>query len=398
MQQCFLICQNQPLIPEAMPPIDLSGYKTSKKEVPKNQGTGLSITALLSKDISFGKATVSDRKKESFYMELSTLLLSEIDLRTALDLILVDQDKAKDKSLFEAIREDVLQGNSLSDALKRTDKFSDYEYYSIRIGEETGRIAEVLTDMAKFFKSKISQRRKVIGAVTYPLIVLMTSMGAVFFMLKFVVPMFADVFKRFGGELPWITSMIIKCSGFIDRFFLLFVLAVTGLIVFMVASKKKIWYRRAVSALILRVPLAGEIVSKIYLARFANTMRLLVSTDIPLLRAIALVRQMIGFYPIEASLEEVEKAILHGDSLHNSLSKFPFYPAKLVQLIKVGEEVNRLDYFFGKISDQYTEEVEYKTGTISSLLEPLIIIFLGLVVGLVLIAMYLPMFQMSNSF
>lgn len=381
-----------------MPPIDLSGYKVAKKQVPKKQPVRPGLSELLNKDISFGKAKVSDRKKEAFYMELSTLLLSGIDLRTALDLILVDQDKAKDKSLFEGIREDVLQGKPLSDALNTTGKFSDYEYYSIRIGEETGRMGEVLTDMAGFFKNKISQRRKIISAVTYPLIVLMTSLGAVFFMLKFVVPMFADVFQRFGSELPWITSVIIRFSAFLDRYFLMFAIVMVVFVVFLVLSKEKVWFRRGVSSLVLKVPLVGDIVSKIYLARFANTMRLLVSTDTPLLRSIALVRQMIGFYPIETSLEEVEKAIMGGDSLHSSLARFSFYPSKLVQLIKVGEEVNRLDYFFGKISDQYTEEVEYKTGTISSLLEPLIIIFLGLVVGLVLIAMYLPMFQMSNSF
>ncbi len=276
--------------------------------------------------------------------------------------------------------------------------FTDYEYYSVRIGEETGRIGEVLTDLAKFFKNRISQRRKIISAVTYPAIVLMTSLGAVFFMLKFVVPMFADVFQRFGGRLPWVTSMIIRFSSFTDNYFIVFLTVVIALAVFIFASRGKLWFRRAVSSAVLKIPLAGDIVRKIYLARFANTMRLLVSTDTPLLRSIGLVRQMIGFYPLEATLAEVEKSILKGESLHQSLSRFSFYPPKLVQLIKVGEEVNRLGYFFGKISDQYTEEVEYKTGTISSLLEPLIIIFLGLVVGLILIAMYLPMFQMSNSF
>ncbi|UZJ64259.1 type II secretion system F family protein [Sphingobacterium sp. KU25419] len=127
-------------------------------------------------------------------------------------------------------------------------------------------------------------------------------------------------------------------------------------------------------------------------------MRLLVSTNTPLLQSIQLVQQMTDFYPIAQSLQETEQYILQGESLHASLAKFPFYPAKTVQLIRVGEEVNRLDFFFEKISSQLTEEVEYKTSTLSSLLEPFIIIFLGLVVGLILIAMYLPMFQMSNSF
>ncbi|MFD2162272.1 type II secretion system F family protein [Paradesertivirga mongoliensis] len=380
-----------------MPSIDLSSYKSPKKKKPVS-GNAFSWAEVLNKEISFGKPQVPDRKKEAFYLELSTLLLSGIDLKTALELILVDQDKAKDKVFFTEIKDKVLTGSPLSEAIRSTGKFSDYDFYSIRIGEETGRIGEVLTNLAKYFKSKISQRRKVISAVTYPAIVLTTSMGAVFFMLKFVVPMFADVFQRFGGELPFITALILKVSGWFDQFFLYGLAGLCLLIGFVVMSRTKPWFRQLSSALILRLPVIGEIVRKIYLARFANTMRLLVSTDTPLLRSIALVRQMIGFYPIELSLAEVEQSILKGESLHKSLSKFSFYPPKLVQLIKVGEEVNRLDYFFEKIANQYTEEVEYRTGTISSFLEPLIIIFLGLVVGVILIAMYLPMFQMSNGF
>ena len=381
-----------------MPSIDLSRYKAQKPIKVKSERKTISIGEILNRDISFGGGGISDKKKESFYLELSTLLSSGIDLKTALELILVDHAKAKDKALFEGITSKVLSGSALSESIRSTGKFSDYEFYSIRIGEETGRLGEVLTDLAKYFKSKIQQRRKIVSAVTYPLIVLATSLGAVFFMIKFVVPMFADVFTRFGGKLPWITAFIIKVSNFFDNYFLLFFLLTVVVAAAFILLKNKPFMRKATSSILLRTPIVGEIVSKIYLARFANTMRLLISTNTPLLRSIALVKQMINFYPIETSLEKVEKDILRGEALHKSLAQFSFYPSKLIQLIKVGEEVNRLDYFFEKISSQYTEEVEYKTNTISSLLEPFIIIFLGLVVGLILIAMYLPMFQMSNSF
>lgn len=380
-----------------MPAIDLSAYKKTKKKDTASSGN-FSLSKFLHTDISFGSTQLNDKKKEAFYLELSTLLSSGIDLKTALELILVDQDRGKDKVLYNGIKENVLMGSALSQSLKISEKFSDYEYFSIRIGEETGRIGEVLTDLAKYFKSKIAQRRKVINALTYPAIVLSTSMGAVFFMLKFVVPMFADVFRRFGGKLPFITSLVLRLSDMFNQLFLYGMMGLFILIVIITLNKKKSWFRHFSSNIILKIPVVGEIISKIYLARFANTMRLLVSTDTPLLRSIALVRQMIGFYPLETSLEKVEQAILKGESLHKSMGLFKFYPAKMLQLIKVGEEVNRLDYFFEKIAAQYTEEVEYKTSTISSFLEPLIIIFLGLVVGLILIAMYLPMFQMSNSF
>lgn len=379
-----------------MPSIDISRYQ--KKKQPVNKAGGADLFAFLNKDISFGSKQVSDKKKEGLYVELSTLLLSGIDLRTSLELILVDQEQAKDKALFEGIRQRILSGLALSEALKETGRFSDYEYYSIRIGEETGKLGDVLTDLAKYYKSKIQQRRKIVSAVTYPAIVLLSSLGAVFFMIKFVVPMFADVFLRFGGKLPWITALIISFSGWFDRYFIFLVLIIAVLGIIYAFKRKSDWFRGLSSRLLLRVPIVGDLLKKIYLARFANTMRLLVSTDTPLLRSIALVRQMINYHPIETSLLKVEQDILQGESLHKSLSAFSFYPAKMIQLIKVGEEVNRMDYFFEKIAAQYTEEVEYKTNTISSLLEPLIIIFLGLVVGVILIAMYLPMFQMSNSF
>lgn len=379
-----------------MPPIDISRYQ--KKKQVHQSGEGNDLFAFLNKDITFGSRQVPDKKKESLYMELSTLLLSGIDLRTALELILVDQQQPKDKALFEGIRQKVLSGLSLSQALKETGRFSDYEYFSLRIGEETGRLGEVLTDLAQYYKSKIQQRRKIVSAVTYPAIVLFSSMGAVLFMIKFVVPMFADVFLRFGGKLPWITALIIEVSNWFDRYFVFIVLVVLVLVLVYFLKRKEEWFRRFSSQLLLKIPLVGDIVKKIYLARFANTMRLLVSTDTPLLKSIALVRQMINYYPIEHSLLKVEQDILQGASLHKSLAGFDFYPPKMIQLIKVGEEVNRMDYFFEKIAAQYTEEVEYRTNTISSLLEPLIIIFLGLVVGVILIAMYLPMFQMSNSF
>lgn len=379
-----------------MPSIDISQYQ--KKKRPEVKPEGNDLFAFLNKDISFGSKQVPDKKKESLYVELSTLLLSGIDLRTALELILVDQEQAKDKVLFEGIRARILSGLALSEALKETERFSDYEFYSIRIGEETGRLGEVLTDLAKYYKSKIQQRRKIVSAITYPAIVLLSSLGAVFFMIKFVVPMFADVFLRFGGKLPWITAAIISFSNWFDRYFSLFLLFIIAVTVVYFLKRRSEWFRKISSGLLLKIPVVGDIVRKIYLARFANTMRLLVSTDTPLLRSIALVRQMINFYPIESSLLKVEQDILQGESLHKSLASFPFYPPKMIQLIKVGEEVNRMDYFFEKIASQYTEEVEYRTNTISSLLEPLIIIFLGLVVGIILIAMYLPMFQMSNSF
>ncbi|MCU0431737.1 MAG: type II secretion system F family protein [Cytophagaceae bacterium] len=127
-------------------------------------------------------------------------------------------------------------------------------------------------------------------------------------------------------------------------------------------------------------------------------MALLISSKIPLLRAMGLIQQMIGFLPIETSIQQMEKDILQGESLWKSMSNFSIYPKRMISLIKVGEEVNQLDSFFSKIAQQYTAEVEHQTSLISSMIEPFMIIFLGLIVGFILIAMYLPLFQLSSSF
>jgi type IV pilus assembly protein PilC len=381
-----------------MPSIDLSRYqpkKPVKNIIPKEGGTG--ILEVLNRDISFGSKELSDKRKEYLYLELGSLLQAGINLKSSLELITADQTKEKDKKLFVAVQQNVLNGSTLSLALKESGQFSLYEVFSLQIGEETGKIIEVLTDLAKYYQNKIKQRRKIVSALTYPCIVMASSLGAVFFMLKFIVPMFGDVFRRFGGRLPWITEKIINISKALeDNFYkgltLTLLIAVT-LLVF----RNNIEFKKAVSKLVLRIPVVGNLVQKIYLARFCNSMRLLINAKLPLLKAIALIRQMINYYPVESALLIIEDDIMKGKTLHQSMQKFGIFPSKMIQLVKVGEETNQLDYFFAKISEQYIDEVEYKTSTLSSAMEPLIIIFLGFIVGIILISMYLPLFQMSNS-
>ena len=380
-----------------MPSIDISSYSKKKTKVSVKESNG-GLLGLLNKDISFGSKELNDKKKEALYLELSSLLQAGINLKSSLELVTSDQQNQKDKLLFVEIQKQVLAGSALSQALEQSGKFSLYEVYSLQIGEETGKLVEVLQDLARFYQNKIKQRRKIVSSLTYPCVVLTTSLGAVFFMLKFVVPMFGDVFKRFGGKLPWLTEKIIGISQSMENNFWRVFIVLMLVAAFLFSARKTQRFRELASKFLLKIPIAGNLVQKIYLARFCNSMRLLINAHLPLLRAIALCRQMIGYYPIESSLQQVEDDIMKGKSLHQSLEQFGVYPSKMIQLIKVGEETNQLDYFFAKISDQYIEEVEYKTSTLSSMMEPLIIIFLGLIVGLILVSMYLPLFQMSNTF
>jgi type IV pilus assembly protein PilC len=210
--------------------------------------------------------------------------------------------------------------------------------------------------------------------------------------------MFSDIFKRFGNNLPWITQKIVNLSNTLRGNVWWILLFLVVAIVFTYMQRKQNWFREYSSKIVLKLPIVGMLIQKIYLARFANALALLISARIPILRAIQLVKQMINFYPIEVSLKKIEEDVLQGNPLNTAMQCFSVYPAKMISLIKVGEEVNKLDEFFAQISEQYTQEVEHQSSVISSLLEPIILLVLGAIVGVILISMYLPLFQMSSVF
>jgi type IV pilus assembly protein PilC len=355
------------------------------------------IWAILNKDIKLFGSALPDKIKESFYLELGVLLAAGVDIRGALDIIQAEQPKKKYRLYFSDLSKQIVGGATLSAAMQSGGLFTPYEFFSIRIGEETGKLVMVLAELAVYYKKRIDQRRQIIGALTYPVLVLTIAGFAVGFMLTYVVPMFADVLKRFGGDLPYITRLVMRLSELFRRSAGVFIALLTGTIAIAVSQRKKIWFRRYISQLLLRIPLVGELISKTYLSRFSTTMALLIGSRIPMLQALELIKKMIGFYPIEHSLDAVAAAVMSGCSLHDSLSNHKIYPQKMISLIKVGEEVNQLDLFFSKVSAQYSSEVEHRTNVLSKFLEPLIIVGLGLVVGVILIAMYLPLFKLGQA-
>jgi type IV pilus assembly protein PilC len=377
--------------------VDLS--KIQKRSAPASGNhSGSSWSDWLHKDFSFTGKGLNDKKKEGFFLEVSILLGAGLDMKSTLDLLVADQRKPTELALFESIRHAVVQGKAFSEALQASKQFTLYEQCSIQIGEEIGKLPVILKELADYHQKKSRQKRQIVQALTYPGLVLGTSVASVAFMLHFIVPMFADVFKRFGGKLPWITQLILNISGAFSSYFWVWFGAMLLIGGFGWKNSKKVWFRKNGARVVLFIPLIGEIVRKIYLARFCQSMTLLISSRIPLLRATVLVRQMIGFYLIEEALGQVEQDILQGEFLHRSLARFTVFPNRMLSLVKVGEEVNQLDVFFEKIGSQYTEEVEHQTALIGSLLEPLMIVFLGFIVGFILVAMYLPLFQLSTTF
>ncbi len=203
-----------------------------------------------------------------------------------------------------------------------------------------------------------------------------------------------------GGSLAGIvtkvvTQVIIKMSNTFERYFWIGMILILAMVFFIQFSKKKIWYKKAKASFWLRVPFVGEFIRKVKIAQFTQAINLLTGSKIPLLNALELTRQMIDYYPLQHALLKVESDILKGKTLYESIKDIPIFDKRMSSLIKVAEETNQNETIFKRLTDQYNEEVEYKSKMISATIEPFVVLILGIIVATVLIAMYLPMFKMS---
>lgn len=380
--------------------ININELKTSQfsaaTKPDKDKKSG-GLERLLETEIKLFPVKFTDKNREAFYLELSTLLTSGLDIKSALELIEEEQIKPKHKEIIHGVKENLINGDALWEAMNRSGHFSPYECFSVQIGEETGRLGVVLDQLYVFYRNKLKQRRQFVSALSYPVIILCTSIGAVTFMLLFIVPMFNDIFKRFGGQLPYLTRVIIGISASIKQYFPFIFLLMTAIGVYLYINRNKEWMRKLSAQVAMKIPVIGKIVYAVQLARFCSSMALLLGSKVPIIRSIHLVSQMITFYPIQHTLTVISQDIMDGESLHSSLAKFSIYNKKMVSMLKVGEEVNKLDVFFEKLSQQFSIDVDHQTSLLNTFLEPVMIIFLGLVVGFILLSMYLPMFQVSTS-
>jgi type IV pilus assembly protein PilC len=362
----------------------------------KKEEKSFDLDSLLKKEITFFSKPFSNKKKEAFYTELSVLLNAGINLKDALTLITEEFKSKKDKALFENLIKEIVNGSNFSSAISITKDFSEYEYYSLKIGEETGTLQKVTQELGLFFRRRNEQKRNIINALTYPIVVLTTALLAVIFMLKFIVPMFADIFKQNNVELPWLTKVIMSFSEGFQKYFSVFLLFIFLLFIFRKMIVKKEWYQKFSTKIILKIPFVGELVRKMFLAQFTQATALLTGAKVPILNSIQLTSNMIPFYPLKKGLLEVEKQILLGKSLSESLQSHSIFDSKMISLIKVADETNQNEFIFKRLTTQYNEEIQHKSKMLSTILEPLIIIVLGAIVAVILIAMYLPMFQLST--
>lgn len=352
---------------------------------------------ILNQEINFFGKSFNSKKKEFVYVELSILLKAGVNLKESLQLISDSFKKTSDKEIIDSILLSLIEGNSFSKSIQKLNLFSEYETQSIRIGEETGNLSIIADELSKFFKRKNEQKRVILSALTYPTIVLTTAFIVVFFMLTYVVPMFEDIFKQNKIELPFLTRFIIQFSSLIKQYGLYFVvILVSSFYAFYKIFQNNDTVKREIHYFFSKIPFIGNFITKIYLSQFIQAVALLTSSKVPLVTVIEMTKQITIFIPLKDAILGIEKKILLGESLSQSMSNYKIFDSRIVSLVKVAEETNKSDYVFKQLNEQFSEELKTQSKNLTTILEPLMILFIGGIVAILLIALYLPMFQLSS--
>ena len=351
---------------------------------------------VLQKEIHWFGKSFSNKRKEDFYTELGVLLKAGITLKEGLSLIEEGQKKEKQQQFYKNLVDGLVSGQSLSETIADHKDFSEYEYYSLKIGEESGTLTTIVTELGLFFARKNEQRRTLVNALTYPIIILITAILVVTFMLRFVVPMFEDIFTQNKIDLPWITTLIVAVSNFLETYGWMAILVIFVGILLRRPLLKNQWFLEKKDTLLLRLPYVGAFVKAVYLAQFTRALTLLTASKVPMLTGIAMASKMIKFTPLRKALDAISEKVLSGEDLSTALKGNRLFDNKMISLVKVAEETNQTEFIFERLNQQYTIEVQQKSKLISTLLEPFIILIVGALVGVILVAMYLPMFKLGS--
>jgi type IV pilus assembly protein PilC len=329
-----------------------------------------------------------------FSRQFATMINSGLSLLRSLN-ILAEQTESKPLAeMVGQVRMDVERGSSLSQAMAKHPKAFGRLYVSmVRAGEVGGALDSVLMRLADTIEKQVELRRKVKSAMTYPLVVAILVLTIVTAMLLFVIPMFQGIYKQLGGTLPAPTQFLINISNILRKFwYLIFAAEIAGGFAFR-------WWinsdegRKQWDAIKLKVPVFGKLVRKTALARFSRTLSALVRSGVPILESLDIVAETAGNHVVANAVRETQAAVKRGDPLSKKLEDHPVFPPMVVQMMAVGEETGALDEMLDKIADFYDQEVEATVDALTSLIEPILIVVMGVCVGGMIISLYLPMFN-----
>lgn len=349
-------------------------------------------------NISFLKPKVTKKDLMVFTRQFSTMIDAGLPLVQGLTILAEQSENPTFKAVLKEITKDVEGGSTLAEAMKKHSKIFDALFVNlVAAGEMGGMLDTILRRLAQFIEKAEKLKSQIKGAMTYPIVVMAIAIIVISVILVFVIPVFEDMFKSFGSALPTPTQIVVNMSRFLKSNIHWVIIALIALIYGFKRYRDTAAGKKVTDSLFLKLPVFGNLLKKTAVARFTRTLGTMISSGVPILDALEIVAKTAGNVVIEEIIYEVRGSIAEGQTIAEPLSENDIFPGMVIQMIAVGEATGALDSMLEKIADFYDEEVDAAVAALTSMLEPLLILFLGGSIGGLVIAMYLPIFEMASA-
>jgi type IV pilus assembly protein PilC len=352
----------------------------------------------LFENVAFLQPKIKENDVIIFARQFSTMIDAGLPIIQCLDILYTQQDNVTFKKMLKEIKESVEGGATLAEALKKFPKqFDDLFVNMIAAGEAGGILDAILRRLAAYMEKAARLKAQVKGAMTYPIVTLIIAVIVLAVILVFVIPVFQEMFADFGGELPAPTQLVVAMSDMVKSKIVYIIIAI---ILFTIAFKKfhsTQKGRDVVDDLLLKIPVFGELLRKVAVAKFTRTMGTMLASGVAILEALDIVAKTAGNRTVEKAIYNVRSGIAEGRTMADPLSESGVFPPMVCQMIGVGESTGALDAMLEKIADFYDEEVDQAVENLTALIEPFMLVFLGVTIGGLVVAMYLPIFKMAGA-
>ena len=349
-------------------------------------------------DVSFLQPRVKEHDIILFARQFSTMIDAGLPIIQCLEILFSQQANATFKKMLKQIKESVEGGATLAEALKKFPKqFDDLFVNMIAAGEAGGILDAILRRLAAYMEKAARLKSQVKGAMTYPIVTLIIAIVVLAVILVFVIPVFEEMFADFGGELPTPTKIVVAMSEMVKSKILYIIV---GIVFFVIAFKKFYSTDKGhdiVDDLLLKTPVFGELLRKVAVSKFTRTMGTMLASGVAILEALDIVAKTAGNRSVEKAIYSVRSGIAEGRTMADPLQESGVFPPMVCQMIGVGESTGALDAMLEKIADFYDEEVDQAVENLTALIEPFMLVFLGVTIGGLVIAMYLPIFKMAGA-
>ena len=358
---------------------------------------GILVTKVKKRRVSGGRA-IKQKDIAIFTRQLATMMRAGVPLIQSFDIVARGSPNPRMTRMLTDIRSDVETGTSLSSAFRKHPLYFDALYCNLVEAGEAGGILEALLDRLAIYQEKtMAIKNKIKSAMIYPVAVLVVAFIVLAVIMIFVIPAFKDVFSSFGADLPAPTLIVIAMSEFFVKYwYLIFLVIFGGAYVFFESWKRSVKMQKTMDRLLLRVPVFGELVRKSSIARWTRTLSTMFAACVPLVEALDSVGGASGNAVYQEATEQIQKDVSTGSALTTSMQTTGVFPVMVVQMCAIGEESGSLDQMLGKAAEFYEDEVDEAVKGLSSLLEPFIIVILGVLIGGIVVSMYLPIFKLGQ--